>query len=343
MMKFRMHPGVMRRAGWFGLAVLGLAGMLAAPGPSQAQSAASAAAQGYPNKPVRFVVPGAAGGGTDRVARIVGDRLGQAWGIPVVVENRAGGSGFIASEHIAKSPADGYSILFGFTALIQAPALFASVPYDWEKDFAPVSLVAYAPVVLVVPASSPIKTLAEYVAAAKGSNPVSYGSFGIGTSFHIYGETFQRVAGINLLHVPYKGESLSLTGILGGQLQSNFNSVGISTPHIRSGKLRALATVTPQRSKILPEVPTFAELGYPKMDAVGWFGALAPAATPRAIVDKLSADINRTLAQGDAATVMRDLGFDPVGTTPQRFAEFLKGDALKWKQMIQEAGIKASE
>ena len=143
--------------------------------------------------------------------------------------------------------------------------------------------------------------------------------------------------------MPYKGESLSLTGILGGQLQSNFNSVGISTPHIRSGKLRALATVTPQRSKILPEVPTFAELGYPKMDAVGWFGALAPAATPRAIVDKLSADINRTLAQGDAATVMRDLGFDPVGTTPQRFAEFLKGDALKWKQMIQEAGIKASE
>jgi tripartite-type tricarboxylate transporter receptor subunit TctC len=300
-----------------------------------------ARAQGYPAKLVKFVMPSAPGSAPDRVSRLLADRLAAAWGVPVVVENRVGGTGTVGSEYVARSAPDGYTALFAFTSVIQAPALLPKVSYDIERDFQAVSLVARTPIVLVVRADSPFRTLADHVNAARSGLPISYGTFGNGSSYHIYGETFRRAANIDLIHVPYKGEALALTDLLGGQISSSFGSVGLTSPHIRAGKVRALGVVAPARSPALPDVPTFAEQGYPRLDVVGWFGVLVPAATPRALVEKLSADINRVMAREDVAGPLRDSGIEPVGTTPDRYAEILRADTLKWRQMILETGIKA--
>ncbi len=301
----------------------------------------AAVGQTYPAKLVKFVMPAAPGSAPDRVSRVLADRLGTQWGVPVVVENRPGGTGTVGSEYVARSAPDGYTVLFAFTSVIQAPALLPKVPYDIERDFQAVSLVARTPIVLVVRADSPFRTLADFVNAARGGAPASYGTFGNGSSYHIYGETFKRAANIELIHVPYKGEALALTDLLGGQILSSFGSVGLTSPHIRAGKVRALGVVAPARSPALPDVPTFTEQGYPKLDVVGWFGVLVPAATPRAVVEKLSADINGVMAREDVAKPLRDSGIEPVGTTPDRYAEILRTDTAKWRQMIQEAGIRA--
>jgi tripartite-type tricarboxylate transporter receptor subunit TctC len=195
---------------------------------------------------------------------------------------------------------------------------------------------------LVVRADSPFRTLAELIAAAKNpATPVSYGTFGNGSTFHIYGETLRRAAGAHFIHVPYKGEALSFTDLLGGQIQSSFNSLGLASSHLRAGRVRALALAQPTRSKVLPDIPTFPELGFPQMGTVSWFGVLLPARTPRPIVDKLSGDINRVIADKDVSAALADSGIEPAGTSPERFAEVLRVDAAKWKQMIQDAGITA--
>lgn len=304
----------------------------------------AAVAQNFPTKTVKFVMPAAPGSSPDRVSRMLAARLNQSWGVPVIVENRPGATGTVGSEYVARSAPDGHTALFAFTSVVQAPVLLPKVPYDIEKDFEPVSLVAYAAAVLLVRADSNIRTVADYLNAAKNPNaPVSYGTFGSGSSFHIYGETLKRAARANMVMIPYKGEALSLSDLLGGQIQSSINSVGISSAHVRAGRLRALAAVSPVRPSALPDVPTFAELGFPQLDAVGWFGVLVPAGTPKAVVEKLSADINTALKLPDVSKNLRDSGIDPVGTTPARFAEILRVEAGKWKRMIQEAGIKAQE
>lgn len=299
------------------------------------------AAQEYPAKTVKFVLPSAAGSAPDRVVRMLGDRLGAAWGVPVIVENRPGGTGTVGTEYVVRSAPDGHTALFAFTSVIQAPALLPKVSFDIEKDLQAVSLVARTPIVLAVRADSPFRTLADFVNAAKSGAAISYGTFGNGSSYHVYGETLKRDAGIALIHVPYKGEALALTDLLGGQISSSFGSVGLTSPHIRSGRIRALGVVAPARSPALPGVPTFAEQGYPRLDVVGWFGVLVPAATPRAIVDKLSADINRALAREDISGPLRESGIEPVGTAPEQYAQVLRTDTAKWRQMILEAGIKA--
>jgi tripartite-type tricarboxylate transporter receptor subunit TctC len=224
--------------------------------------------------------------------------------------------------------------------VVQAPALLPKVPYDIEKDFAPVSLVAHAPVALAVRADSPFRTLGDLLAAAKNpATPVSYGTFGNGSTFHILGETLRRAAGVHFLHVPYKGEALSFGDMLGGQIHSSWNSVGLLSAQVRGGKARVLAVAHARRSSALADAPTFAELGFPQVGAALWFGVLVPAATPRPVVEKMSADINAVFAQEQVAKSLRDTGIEPAGTTPARFAEVLRADAAKWKQMIREAGI----
>jgi tripartite-type tricarboxylate transporter receptor subunit TctC len=271
-------------------------------------------------------------------------RLGTLWGVPVIVENRPGGTGTVGSEYVMRSAPDGYTALFAFTSVIQAPALLPKVPYDIEKDFAPVSLVAYAAVTLSVRADSPFRTLADLLAAAKNpASPVSYGTFGIGSTFHIYGETLRRAANVHMVMIPYKGEALALTDLLGGQIQATWASLGLISPHVAAGRVRALAIAQPARSKVIPDVPTFGELGFPQVGTVTWFGVLLPAATPRPIVQKMSADINRVLAEPEVANSLTQTGIEPAGTTPERFAEVLKVDSVKWRQMIQEAGITASD
>jgi tripartite-type tricarboxylate transporter receptor subunit TctC len=299
-------------------------------------------AQGFPSKAVKFVMPAAPGSSPDRVSRLMAERLGALWGVPVFVENRPGGTGTVGSEYVMRSAPDGYTALFAFTSVVQAPALLPKVPYDIERDFAPVSLVAYAPVTLSVRADSPFRTLADLLAAAKNpASPLSYGTFGIGSTFHIYGETLRRAANVHMVMVPYKGEALALTDLLGGQIQASWASLGLVSPHVAAGRVRALAIAQPARSRVIPDVPTFSELGFPQVGTVTWFGVLLPAATPRSIVQKMSTDINRVLAQPGVANSLTQSGIEPAGTTPERFAEVLKVDSVKWRQMIEEAGITA--
>jgi tripartite-type tricarboxylate transporter receptor subunit TctC len=308
-----------------------------------ASALGSAIAQDYPSKTVKFVLPSAPGSSPDRVVRLLADRLAAVWGVPGIVENRPGGTGTVGSEYVARSAPDGHTALFAFTSVIQAPALLPKVPYDIVRDFAPVSLVAYAPFVVAVRADSPFATLADYLAAGRNpATPVSYGTFGNGSTYHIIAETLRRAARANFIHVPYKGEALALTDLLGGQLQSSWASVGLISAHVRASKVRALAVAAPARSKALPEVPTFSELGYTQIGTtLSWFGVLLPAGTPRAIVDKLSADVNRIVARSDVSATLANSGIEPAGTSPEEFAEVLRVDTPKWKQMIQDAGIKA--
>lgn len=303
---------------------------------------ASAAEATYPNKPVRFLVPGASGSATDRTARLVADRLTAMWQSPAVVEDKPGATGMIAAEYVAHAAPDGATALFAFTALVQVPALYKTVPYDFRKDFAPVTAAVVLPSLLAVPAASPYHTLAEYVAAAKAKpNTISFGSFGVGSSFHIYGETLAHDAGIKLIHVAFKSEALSLTDLVGGHIDSAFQSVAVSAELIKAGRLRPLAMIGKERSAVLPDVPTFSELGYPRLDARGWFGVLLPAATPRPIVNKLSQDINAVLRQPDVVKIIHGWSAEPAGMTPEQFTVFLNQEYEKWHTLIQEVGITA--
>ena len=279
-----------------------------------------ASAQDFPVRPFKFIVTVSAGGGADSVARLLGTKLTALWNQPVVVENRLGATGMIGAEAVAKSPADGYTALFASTSFIQAPALFPNALYNIEQDFAPVSQVVGLAVVLVVGANSPYQTLADYLAAAKGgSKSINYGSIGIGSSMHIYGETLAKDAQARLVHVPYRGEAPSITDTVAGHLDSAFISVASGAPLIASGKLRPLAVIGKTRTPVLPNVPCFVELGFPRLDLLGWYGVVVPAATPKPIITKLSADIAAVVKQPDVVAIIRDGGNVPVGSTPEAF------------------------
>ncbi|KQW54570.1 hypothetical protein ASC92_21395 [Variovorax sp. Root411] len=296
----------------------------------------------FPKKVVTFVMPGPAGGGPDLVARKLGDLLGAQWKQPVIVDNKPGATGVIGAESVARGEASGHRLLFAFTALVQAPAVFAKVPYDLERDFAPVMQVANAPVVLAVRADSPIRSVADFVAAAKNPDkPMSYGSFGTGSSYHIYGEALKRAQKLQMLHVPYKGEALALQDLLGGAIDATFVSVGTAGPQIRAGKIRPLAIVAPTRSTVLPDVPTFREAGVAGLDAVGWFGVLAPAGTPPAVVQKIAQDLRAAVLDKSASARLQELGFEPVSESdPVRFKAFVQAEAIRWKKLIADAGVK---
>lgn len=302
-------------------------------------------AQAWPARPVKIIMPSLPAGSPDRVTRLIADKLSARWGQPVVVDYRPGATTVIGTEVAARAPADGYTLLSTFTSFVQAPALLAKVPWDPERDFVPVVQLIRSEVVLLVRSESPWKTLPEFIAAAKVAKtagaPLNYASFGNASSFHIYGEALKRGAAIDLTHIPYKGEAASITDLIGGQVTSSFNSIGTAMPHLKSGRVRALALVGAVRSKVLPEVPTFAEAGVPKLDTSGWFGMLAPAGTPRAIVDKIAADIAQVLAMPEIADNLRGQGLEPTGLGPDAFARFIREDLLRWKSLTQELGIRA--
>ena len=279
----------------------------------------------------------------DRYTRLLAEKLSQKWGVPVVVENKPGATAMIGTEFVSKQPADGYTLLSTFTSFVQAPILFPNAPYDPEKDFAPVTQTMLAEVIMEVHADSPYKTFADVIAAAKAGTRLSYGSFGNGSSFHIYGETVKRTMGVEMTHVPYKGEALILNDLLGGQINVGFNSIGTALPQIKAGKVRPLAIVSASRSRALPDVPTFPELGVPKLNGGAWFGIFAPAGTPKAVVEKISADINFFLNQPDMQKWLRDQGLEPTGMTPDQFTQFIKADLAKWRQLITELGIKPND
>lgn len=299
----------------------------------------------WPTKPVKIIMPSLPAGSPDRVTRMVAEKLSVRWGQPVVVEYKPGATTVIGTDFVARAPADGYTLLSTFTSLVQAPALLPKVPWDAERDFTPIVQLIRSEVILLVRSDSPYKTLSEFIAGAKTAKangaPLNYASFGNASSFHIYGEALKRGAGIDLTHIPYKGESASIVDLIGGQVVSSFNSIGTAMPHIKSGRVRPLALVGSVRSKVLPDVPTFSEAGVAKLDTSGWFGMLAPAGTPRSIVDKIANDTAQILALPEVTETLRGQGLEPTGLGPDAFARFLHEDLLRWKSLTQELGIKA--
>jgi tripartite-type tricarboxylate transporter receptor subunit TctC len=310
-----------------------LAILLLLPAPAQAQT------DEYPSKPIKIILPVAAGGASDRVIRMVGKRLSDRWNQPFVVESKPGATGTIGAETVAKSPADGYTALFASTTFIQAPALFAKVPYDYLHDFAPVSLTTGVTVVLVVSGDSPIHSLKDYLAAGTSEKPITYGSVGLGSSLHIYGETLARDARAAMVHVPYRGEQAVMTDIVGGHLTSSFLSITSTIGLIRGGKLRPIAVVGSKHSPLLPNVPTFAELGYRRLDLLGWFGMLMPAGTPKAVLAKMSSGIHDALGEPEINKAVIDMGLEPVGSSPEEYSAIIARDYERWHQLITEIGV----
>ena len=299
-------------------------------------------AQTYPSKPVRVVVPFAAGGTTDIVTRILAQRMEQIWGQPLIVDNRPGAGGNIGADMVAKSAADGYTLLAGTSATHGAnPALYARLPYDARHDFVPVAHIAGVPNVLVVTPASGIRSLDDLIGQARTTpGRLSYGSAGSGTSLHLAGELFRSAARVDLLHVPYKGAAPATTDLLGGQITMMFNTVPVALPLIRSGKLTALAVTSQKRHFALPDVPTFAEQGYKSVESETWVGLFAPAGTARDVVDKLAQALERTLRDKSVVELLRQQGAEPQFMGPDAFSRYVESEIARWGGVVRAAGIK---
>ena len=302
----------------------------------------SAWAQSYPTRPITIVVPFSPGGATDIMSRLLAERLDKRMGQPVLVENRPGAGTMIASEYVAKAPADGYTLLLAASSLGIAPSLYNKVNYDPIKDFAPISQVASVVHVLVVHPSIPAKNVGELVTWLK-ANPTkaNYGSVGAGTSTHLEAELFNTVAGVKMEHIPYKGSAPALTDMIGGRLQVMFDAYASSGPFIKDGKVRLLAVTTAQRSKSLPDTPTVSESGLPGYEAMPWLGLVAPAGTPAPVVNKIYAELHEVLKEPAVQEKFRSLGLDIIGSKPDEFKTFLRGDIVKWAKVIKDSGAKA--
>ena len=301
-----------------------------------------ALAQAYPNKAIRVVVPFPPGGGTDIIAREVTQKVAAATGWTFVIDNKPGAGGNLGIDAVAKSPADGYTLVLGQTSnLAINPTLYTKLPYNPQKDLVPICLVASAPLVIVVPTNSAFKTVADLVAAAKGKpGEVNFASPGNGTVAHLTGEQFQKTAGVRFQHVPYKGANQALTDVISGQVQIYVSSVPSVLQTIRTGKLRPLAVTSATRVDDLPQTPTVGESGYKGFDAVTWFGFLAPAGTPKEIVTRLNAEFNKALQQPDLRKKLGDEGADPLGGTPEQFADLIRDDIVRWGKSVKESGVR---
>ena len=299
-------------------------------------------AQSFPNRPVKILVGFTPGTAPDLAARILADRFAEVWGTPFVVENVPGAGSNIATERVAKSAADGYTLLMGGnSALVINPSLFEQLPFDPVKDFAPISQVFIAANVLAVPAEVPVKTVAELVALAKAQpGKLSYGHAGVGTSQHLGAELFKYMAKVDIASVPYRGTTALMPDLLSGRITMSFANIVNVLPLAREGKLRALAITSIKRSALAPDLATMAESGFPGFEAVPWFGLVAPVGTPKDVLDKLHAETVKTLAMPEVRKKFDELGLEPVGNTPAEFAAVIKKEMPEWAKVIKDAGIK---
>ena len=303
---------------------------------------AAAQPQVYPAKPLRMIVAYPPGGGTDIVGRMLAQKLSESLGQSVVVENRGGASGNIGTELAARAAPDGYTILMGNVApnAINV-SLFKDLPFDPVADFAPVSLVASTPNILVVHPSTPARTVKEVIALAKAKpGTLNFASAGVGSSSHLAGELFRILARADIVHVPYKGAGPAMVDVLSGQVQLYFATMPAAMPHVKPGKLAPVAVTSARRSQALPDLPTVAESGVPGYEASTWYGVLAPARTPSAVVARLRGDIVKILADAALHARLADQGFDPVGSSPEEFGAYIKSEILKWGKVIRDAGIR---
>ena len=313
-------------------ACIALAAVLAAP----------AGAQTYPVKPIRLVVPFPPGGAVDAIGRIIGQKLGESWGHNVVIDNRGGAAGAIGSELVAKSPADGYTLLVGSTSTISInPALNSKLAYSPQRDFVPVSLVGYVPHILLVNASVPANNVKEFIAYAKAQGkPVTFASVGTGSPHHLAGEIFKSMTGIDMVHVPYTGSGPALIGLMGGQVQFLSLDLPPALAQLGSGKVKALGIASAKRDPLLPDVPTVAESGLPGFEISGWYGIFAPIQTPKPIVTKLSTEIDRLLATPDVRASLAKIGVNVLGGSAEQFAAYVKREDAKWSKAIRDAGVR---
>lgn len=299
-------------------------------------------AQAYPNKPVKVIVPQGAGGTTDVFARYVGHRLSLKWGQPVVVENRVGAAGVIGTDAVAKSAPDGYTLLVtyaGSQAVNQT--LYAKIPFDSVKDFQTVATIARSPFILVVGADTPIRSFPDLIAQAKAKpGSITYATSGSGSINHLLSESLKVEAGIDMVHVPYKAIAAAMTDVMSGQVHNAFAAFPSAIQLVRGGKLRAIAISSAKRNPGAPDVPTIAEMGYPAFDVAPWWGILAPAGTPRAIVDKVNADVAEILRAPDVQAFLRDQGSEPLIITPEEFTRILQDDVVKWAAVVKTSGAR---
>lgn len=313
-----------------------LAAALALPGAALAQFEAV-----WPSRPIKWVVPFPPGGAMDAIARTLGDKAARELGQPFVIENRPGAGGNIGADYVAKQPADGYTIMITSIGMATNKALYARLGYDPVKDFAPISLLAVVPNVLVVNAARNADRSVKDVVAHARRDPgrLTYASAGNGTSIHLAGEMFASLAGLDLMHVPYKGSGPALTDMLGGQVDLMFDSITSARPHIQSGKLRALGVTTAKRSSALPDVPTIAEAGVPGYEVSPWFAVFAPAGTPADVVARLNKVLNESMKQPDTLKKLESVGAEPIGSTPQELAAHLRKERDRWDKLIKERKI----
>ena len=299
------------------------------------------AQEAWPSRPIRFILPFPPGGGTDILGRLIAERLSASLGQPVVTENRGGAGGNVGAEAAARSAPDGYTIVLVAPSLAISPTLYSKLNYDPVKDFAPVSLVATVPNVMITQPSLPGQ-LTEFIAFAKSKpGALNFGSGGAGTSNHLAGELFNIVTGTKLVHIPYKGVNLAMQDVLAGNVHLVFIGIPAAAPHIKAGKLRALAVVAPQRSSALPEVPTVAEAGLRDFEVTTWYGVLAPAGTPRPIVARLNSELVKVMHSAELKEKLAATGTDPLTSTPEEFAAYIKREIAKWGDVIRKAGVKA--
>ncbi len=303
-------------------------------------AAAVHAASPYPGKSIRYIVPQAAGGSSDTLARVLAVRLSEGLGQQVVVDNRPGATGVIGAELVAKAPPDGYTVLQVATSHATNPALGVRLPFDTLRDFAPIALLSQQPNLWIVHPSLPARNMRELVAFAKARpGQIDFASSGTGGSQHLAGELLNVMAGIGLVHIPYKGSPPALIDVLGGRVALMSSTLAPAMPHVRAGRLRALAVTSAKRSAAAPDIPTVAESGLPGYEAIAWQGLVAPANTPREAVQRLHAEVSRVLARPDTRQVLSEQGYEPAGTTPEQFADFIRVEIAKWSKVVKAAGI----
>ena len=303
---------------------------------------ANKSAEAYPSKPIHLILPFPPGGPTDTVSRALGERLGKVWDVPVIVENRPGGNSFIATEAVVRSKPDGYALLVAFFGtLVVNPSLYDQLPYDPVKDLTPVTTVATLPLMLVVNPQSPVHSIQDLIKLSKAEpNRFTFASGGAGQGAHLAVELLKNMADISMIHVPYKGNAPAVADLLGNHVDMIFDGMTSSLPHVKSGRLRAIAVSTQNRAAAMPDLPTVAESGLPGFDVGSWFGILAPANTPESIVAKLNAELVKIINSPEFKSILANLGLEAMPSTPEEFTSYMAQETAKWAKVVHDAQIK---
>jgi tripartite-type tricarboxylate transporter receptor subunit TctC len=327
-----MNTDLFRRT-VIGALLLGCAASAALPGSARAQST-------YPAKPITMIVPFPAGGPTDLVARVIGQKMSEGLGQQIIIENRPGANSNLGAAYVAKAAPDGYTLLYNTSAVTLSPALYKNMPYDLERDLAPIALTAVVPLALVIANNVPANTVPEFIAYAK-ANPgkLSYGSAGAGNVTHLGAFQFAQATGIDAVHVPYKGSAPADTDLAGGQIQFMTETINSVMAFVKDKRIKLLAVTTPKRISLFPDVPTLSELGIKGSEAGAWQGLMVPAKTPKPVIDKLNAEVMKALQSADVRSRLAQQGTEPLGSTPEEYAAYIKSETARWGKVVKQTGV----